>query len=368
MSDKSNIEWTDATWGVVTGCTKVSQGCKNCYAEREWPRLQHTPRFAGRAFTDVACHADRLDQPLRWRKPRRIFVNSMSDLFHESVPFEFVSAVFAVMGAAKHHVFQILTKRPQRMLEFFQITQNETHGCNDYIDVWADCLRDLQPDTLNRLPLACIDAPDILPNVWLGVSVEDQQTADERIPLLLQTPAAVRWISAEPLLGPIKFGPYTLTENPCFVCKIEDDLGEERGTNSHPINCKWRHDVLKSGRGIDWIVAGGESGPKARPSHPDWFRSLRDQCVAAGVPFFFKQWGEWCPATADFHVHGSVMPETGEKFTWIGWDGKTQNPSAHGLMDPVMAIARLGKKHNGNLLDGEKWEQYPAELHPGSNQ
>jgi len=196
---KTKIQWTDATWSPVSGCSKVSAGCKHCYAERDWPRLAKNPKspYFGRDFTDVRCHPERLDQPLRWRKPRRIFVNSMSDLFHESVPDSFIDEVFAVMSrcgddttprfdAFDAHQFQVLTKRPARMRRYME---DEIRGS-------AVCAR-----RLKYRGGSLIEWPP--PNVWLGVSVEDQATADERIPILLQTPAAVRFVSAEPLLNPV---------------------------------------------------------------------------------------------------------------------------------------------------------------------
>ncbi len=196
MSDKTGIAWTDATWNPVTGCSKVSQGCKNCYAEREWGRLSANPKamaYYGRAFTDIACHEDRLDQPLRWKKPRMIFVNSMSDLFHEDVPDDFIDRVFAVMALAENHTFQVLTKRPERMLRWFDPGfDNREHAVGQAMREIA-AARGGDDAGLPEWPL---------PNVWLGVSVEDHATADERIPLLLQAPAAVRWVSAEPLIGP----------------------------------------------------------------------------------------------------------------------------------------------------------------------
>jgi len=194
MSDKTGIEWTDATWNPATGCSKVSQGCKHCYAEREWPRMTKlVPAYAGRAFTDVATHADRLDQPLRWKKPRMIFVNSMSDLFHQDVPDSFIDQVFAVMALAPQHTFQVLTKRAKRMREYM----SEGARASAVFDI----MRNSEIGYLaggDKLPPQSWP----LPNVWLGVSVEDQAAADERIPLLLDTPAAVRWIkSATPDAG-----------------------------------------------------------------------------------------------------------------------------------------------------------------------
>lgn len=220
MSDGSAIEWTEATWNPITGCTKVSPGCDNCYAERLALRLQAmgNPRY--RNGFEVTLHPDQLDLPLRWRQPRMIFVNSMSDLFHDLVPDEFIVEVLATMERARWHTFQILTKRPGRMASFMRRHR-----------------------------------PKPLPNVWLGTSVEDQRWARIRIPKLLATPAAVRFLSCEPLLGALNLGAW-----------------------------------LSPGK-IHWVIVGGESGPRHRPPLPRWVRSLRDQCREADVPFFFKQWG-----------------------------------------------------------------------------
>lgn len=271
MATKSRIEWTEKTWNPVTGCTKISAGCKNCYAERLSSRLQKmgVVRYAD-GFA-VKTHPDVLPEPLRWKKPAVVFVNSMSDLFHDDVPAGFIAEVFDVMEKAAQHTFQVLTKRPERMLD------------------------------LN------LSWP---PNVWAGVSVENQQAADERIPLLLQTPAAVRFLSCEPLLGPV------------------DLLGVR--FDSHT-----RMDVL-SGRGvttrsgviaqsipnafcerIDWVIVGGESGPEARPMHPDWVRSIRDECEIAGVPFFFKQWGGVNKGRAGRILDGRTYDELPDMMLWI---------------------------------------------------
>lgn len=322
MSDKTSIEWTDATWNPVTGCAKVSQGCKHCYAEREWPRMTKlVPAYAGREFTDVRTHADRLDQPLRWKKPRMIFVNSMSDLFHPDVPFDFIDRVFAVMALAPQHVFQVLTKRPERMQKWLhRVTELvEAMPSGDYR------IAEEFPHLATSLAYPNTDHAWPLPNVWIGVSVEDQAAADERIPLLLDTPAAVRWVSAEPLLGPVQLDNIEF-ERGDFINAL--DLEEWRGLEDSP-------EVQASpGKGalIDWVVVGGESGPKARPMHPAWARSLRDQCAAAGVPFLFKQWGEWLP--------------------------DNQNPAVAPPHDPSGAI-RIGKKSAGRLLDGVPHDGYP---------
>ncbi len=211
MASNSTIEWTDATWNPVTGCDKVSPGCAHCYAERIAERFRGTAAFP-HGF-DVTLHDDRRELPLRWRRPRRIFVNSMSDLFHDTVPEPFIRAVFDTMRRAHWHQFQVLTKRSERLSRLAGVLP------------WPE-------------------------NVWMGVSVENQHWS-RRIADLRRVPAAVRFLSVEPLLGPLRL-----------------DL----------------HD-------IDWVIVGGESGPGARPMRLDWAVSVRDQCVAAGVPFFFKQWG-----------------------------------------------------------------------------
>jgi protein gp37 len=226
MGNKTEIAWTDATWNPVSGCTQASPGCDHCYAARLAKRLP-VAHAGGRPFSEVVCHPERLDVPIRWRKPRRIFVCSMGDLFHDGVPFDFVDSVWGRMLLANQHTFQVLTKRPAKMLEYLSTRR------------WT-------PDGSN---------------VWLGVTAEDQQRADERIPLLLQCPAAVRLVSVEPMLGPVDLSGYG-----------------------------WMRGLLTEPR-ISWVICGGESGSGARPMHPAWARSLRDQCSAAGVPFFFKQQG-----------------------------------------------------------------------------
>lgn len=253
MGDKTGIQWTDATWNPVTGCAKVSQGCKHCYAERVFPRVygSQTVPMEGttmltrlRRFTDVVTHPDRLDQPLRWKRPRRVFVNSMSDLFHEDVPVDFVLRVWLTMMHAGRHRFQILTKRPARMRSI--------------------------------LTSASFSSIKPMPHIWLGVSVEDQATADERIPLLLQTPAAVRFVSYEPALGPVAW--HAIKLNGGFFDALRG--GDVGGTKRV---ARWPR--------LDWLIVGGESGPKARPFDVQWARDTIRQCKAAGVPVFCKQLG-----------------------------------------------------------------------------
>lgn len=301
---KSHISWTDATWSPVTGCTKVSQGCKNCYAEREVEsRWSKNPKsvFYGRSFGDVQCHLDKIEQPLHWKKPKKIFVCPRGDLFHDAVPDRFIADAFGVMATARQHTFQVLTKRPERMMKLL--------SSNEFTEAVVECLA-LYSDGPLQWPL---------PNVWIGVSVEDQQTVDERIPFLLRTPAAVRWISAEPLLGPVTFR----------WAKWHDYSYRAPGIV---------HGHLDGMREIDWVVGGGESGPDARPMRPDWVRALRDQCKGAGVPFNFKQWGEWGPAPEIIDANGSLFHRFDDG-TWM---------------------QRYGVKSTGRLLDGALHDEYPG--------
>lgn len=286
----TGIEWTDKTWNPVTGCTKVSAGCKHCYAEVMAKRTFGTlypPVYIGptsedeeyrpRQFTDVQTHADRLTTPLSWRKPRRVFVNSMSDLFHEAVPDAFIERVFSVMGLAERHTFQVLTKRPDRMLAWFQARRFDVKGAAILQTEIGECHYAM---------------PWPLPNVWLGVSAEDQATADARIPLLLQTPAAVRFVSAEPLLGPIDLSAFCGTA----LCN-EDECRQIRAMASWPFDgdgirrCGCGSSAVIEKTGIDWVIVGGESGPKARPCDVAWVESIVRQCQTAGVPVFVKQLG-----------------------------------------------------------------------------
>ena len=219
----SKIQWTEKTWNPIAGCSKVSPGCKNCYAETMGqPKYQNVLTSNGRWNGNVAFWPDTLSIPERVKKPTTWFVNSMSDLFHVDVEYEWLKSVWAVMANTPRHTYQILTKRPFIM---------------------------------SGRVLWLVNLHDILPNVWLGTSVENQGWADERIPYLLETPAAVRFLSMEPLLGPVDISPFAAA--------------------------------------LDWVIVGGESGPNARPMSSEWVRSIRDQCQEAGVAFFFKQWGEW---------------------------------------------------------------------------
>lgn len=341
MGDKTGIEWTDATWNPIRGCSRVSAGCMNCYAERDAHRFRD-PGLPYEGLTHlvngkptwngtVRLVPELLDQPLRWRRPRRIFVNSMSDLFHEGVPDNFIDQVFAVMALAPRHTFQVLTKRPGRMLEYLTAKLgNRVPSRWDLIVGHAWKMLG-HPQMKKYAHDAVFRRPWPLPNVWLGVSVENQETANERIPLLLRTPATVRWISAEPLLGPVNI------ELAQCSCPWPADAIRTR----HLLGCladTRRPDDQRRWARLHWVVAGGESGPGARPSHQDWFRSLRDQCAAARVAFHFKQWGEWLGA---------------------GQDG---NPDRDEQEINASDVAiRSGKKAAGRLLDGRLHDEYPEQ-------
>lgn len=284
MSDKTGIEWTDATWNPVTGCTQVSPGCDNCYALTFAERFRGTPGHYFENGFDVQLRPDKLDLPLRWKKPRKVFVNSMSDLFHADVPTSHIVQVFAVMALAPQHTFQVLTKRHARM--------------RSLLDSW-DFWRSVSFAATDRAG-ADIDLGPSLPNVWLGVSVENQQWADIRIPALLGTPAAVRWLSCEPLLGHVDlFGPLQNGHRPSLTYWLTGRPG---------VNPE---DLLEIGPKVDWVVVGGESGVHARPMHPQWARTIRDQCQQAGVPFLFKQWGNWAPIAPDQAAAGDVVLPVG---------------------------------------------------------
>jgi protein gp37 len=354
MADGTKIEWTDATWNPITGCAVVSPGCTNCYAMKlAGTRLKnHRSRKgltkdtkAGPVWTgEIRFNRNWLDQPLRWTKPRMIFVCAHGDLFAEGVDEVWIDHVFAVMALAPQHTFQVLTKRPERMREYVLGMLSRRQFIAGYgALIWGGDRPDLVYETVDD----AIAKP--LPNVWLGVSVEDQKRADERIPILLDTPAAVRWISAEPLLGPVTF----------------------RWASWQPWHKAGKTDHLDGLRRLDWIVAGGESGPGARPMHPDWVRALRDQCAAAGVPFLFKQWGNWREACSDWRDdegnHIEVAPDTDEGEALfddatdrlISADGRLFTPDTLPPDTPARLIERVTKKAAGRLLDGIEHNGFP---------
>lgn len=340
MSDNSKIEWTDATWNPITGCTVHSAGCTNCYAmQLAGTRLKDHPSRKGltrevngnHVWTgEVRFNEQWLLQPLQWKRPRDIFVCAHADLFHKDVPDEWIDKIFAVMALAPHHRFQVLTKRSDRMLAY--LTARWPHmGCDMNVsNRIAGVASEIDIALWNRIGRILPGWP--LPNVWLGVSVEDQRAADERIPDLLATPAAIRWLSCEPLLGPVDLTNITGAEK-----------SRDYGSPVHGWSAIWKNNGI--GRAsLDWIVCGGESGRKARPMHPDWARSLRDQCAAAGVPFHFKQWGEWAPleSEADWERFGPATFPRCQHFTHLDAN-----------------FARVGKKAAGRLLDGVQHDGTP---------
>ena len=372
----SRIEWTQKTWNPIVGCSVVSPGCTNCYAMRQAARIERMggaphyagmtqPSKAGPVWTGkVALAPDAvLLAPLKRRKPTIWFVNSMGDLFHESVPDDWIDRVFAIMALAPQHTFQVLTKRATRMRAYL--------ASRDGMGNAAICA------AINAIPAAlgnrrgALEMP--LPNVWLGVSAEDQRRADERVPVLLETAAAVRLVSAEPLLGPIDF---TRIDPLIFAAKANALSGVwqwDRGPS--------RSETPR----LDWIIVGGESGPKARPMHPDWARSIRDQCAAAGVPFFFKQWGAWAPlcamseasvdrcytAASDDHpdlrrrckVRQLVLHNDGRRFDLDEWSRfPVEAPGTIRAFEQgygAMTMMAIGKRAAGRLLDGALHDAMP---------
>ena len=387
----TTIEWTEKTWNPIVGCEVTSPGCKNCYAMSMAGRLQkmnpHGQNGYQNPYHGTTKHVNgktvwtgkigiasvkALTAPLRRRKPTKYFVNSMGDLFHPNVPDAEIDKVFAVMALCPEHIFQVLTKHPERMRMYVGDLPRRHAGWKGIRPMGAyviyrraeACAADLgskyggpsfavalvagKPKDFHR-------QPDIwpLPNVWLGVSVEDQTRANERIPLLLGTPAAVRFISAEPLLGPV-----SLTD-----AVIENDRkGEWHCNFLDTEGLGPEDDPAFSGATLDWVIVGGESGPGARPIHPDWARSLRDQCVGLDVPFFFKQWGEWASiydrdfGDPDWRFCDLVAQDT-PKGRWINLEG------GHGFHgERVCRVDRMGKKAAGRLLDGREWNQTPGEV------
>jgi protein gp37 len=268
MGATSEIEWTDATWNPVTGCTKVSPGCKHCYAETFAERWRGIPGHAYEQGFDLRLWPERLTLPLRWQKPRRIFVNSMSDLFHKDVPESFIDEAFLVMAWATRHTFQVLTKRAERMRRHV----NGPIAVGRFLAA-LQSLSDKMPGFTIPKGTPISGGALCSPHIWLGVSVENQQRAAERIPELQQAVAGLRFLSCEPLLGPLP---------------------------------------NLSLSGIGWVIVGGESGPGARPMDPAWVRDIRDQCLAARVPFFFKQWGGVRKATTGRELDGRTWDEMPE--------------------------------------------------------
>lgn len=284
----SKIEWLarpgtiPASWNPWTGCTPVSSGCQNCYARRMAKRLAGRCGYpsAPNEF-DVTFHQDRLDEPARWRKPRTVFVNSMSDFFHPRAQFEWQVLALQVIRDCPQHTFIILTKRSEQLTLWDHVCGWETY-----------------------------------PNLWIGVTAENQEQADKRIPELLQVKGTVRFVSIEPMLGPVDVGLFgTVPHSRPY------SLGYER---------------------LNWVIVGGETGPGARPMHPGWARSVRDECLQAGTPFFFKKWGQWMPSPFPF------------------FDNR-ENPSDVQIIDgEIMVRVRLTDTKYNHQLDGRIWNEWPV--------
>jgi protein gp37 len=358
----TSIEWTDTVWNPTTGCDRISRGCDHCYALTLARRLKAMgsakyqtdgdPRTSGPGF-GITTHNEVLTAPRRWSTPRRVFVNSMSDLFHARVPDEFIAAVFAVMAMTRQHTYQVLTKRPTRMA---RLLSRPLFG-HQVADQARPHLIGCQADWLAA---GAMLGGRVLPNVWLGTSVEDQTHAEQRLPALLYTPAALRFVSCEPLLGPVDLTPW-------LACPHLSSSGDEGpaaalGREVRRWRCDWcatihgqdaQGDLLPQQRGLGWVIAGGESGAGARPMHPDWARQLRDTTAAAGVPFFFKQRGAWTweptpgtePApTAYLHHDGGLVPEHAAPAPGEGWVG-------------MWRVA--GKAAAGRELDGATFNDMP---------
>jgi len=322
----------------------VSPGCDGCYAARTAHVRAGNPSLKG-AYAGVTERTEggvdwtglvrplpeRLHLPLGWRKPRLIFVNSMADTFHRGLPDEFVAEIFAVMAATPRHTYQVLTKRHARMRALLSSAR--------FVDMVRAKLDEVAPGARLEWPL---------PNVWAGVSVEDQKRADIRIPALLETPAAVRFLSCEPLLGPVDLS--------LAMCPGVDEYGHGLTARQVRWGC-----YPKAIAKIDWVIVGGESGPNARPMHPDWARTIRDQCTTAGVAFFFKQWGEWAP---DSDLAGiRIDPEDSGRVRWVDMNGNTHDGVATAERCADWAqMYRVGKKTAGRLLDGQIWGQYPRDV------
>lgn len=353
---KTDIEWTDRSWNPTVGCSKVSQGCKNCYAMGMSARIANSAfarKKKGKELTDVekaymaivkwekveesgsdsdikalpkwnneiAVIDSRLEEPLQIQKPQRFFVNSMTDLFHPKIEFSLIDKIFAVMALAEQHQFQILTKRPEIMKEYLNDGHRPSYIREQMIEISGEYI-----DWINW-PIK---------NVWLGTSVENQKAAKERIPELLSCPAHVRFLSCEPLLGPLDIE-WFFSDEALFK------------TQGH---YKW----IRGGPGIHQCIVGGESGHNARPMLYEWVKSIQEQCEDWNVPFFFKQWGKYRPANQPAPLNEIKPDAKGESLTEYGRDSDFEIKVVNGKQYPFAAD---GKKANGALLDGEHYREFP---------
>lgn len=366
----TKIEWTQRpgtkgkTWnpmrarnkktgGVGHFCEKVSPGCKNCYAETFQKRFQNPVRYAAQDADQVEVFLDQktLVQPIGWKKPATIFVCSQTDLFLHHYSNEWIDQVFAVMALCPQHTFIILTKRHDLMNAYFRNISDLSSRHSEQTNTAFNCADLLNLRHMTRHPHSGKPFPSRvwpLPNVWLGVSVEDQKAADERIPVLLDTPAAVRFLSVEPLLGPVDLSDHNVSG----MCGTTDRANYLSGYVAPEYSC--RAHLSKETPSLDWVIVGGESGHNARPMHPDWARSLRDQCKAAGVPFFFKQWGRFYPTRFPENVASTTLKT-------VAWPDGTIGPGDSG--DKGGLGTSLEKAPNktkaGRSLDGVEHNEWP---------
>lgn len=326
MSDNSKIEWTDATWNPITGCSVVSPGCTNCYAMKlAGTRMKHHPTRVGLTIDtkagpvwngQVRFNASMLLQPLRWKRPRNIFVCAHGDLFHEHIPTPWIDQVFSVMALAPQHTFQVLTKRPERMLNY--LTCQRSDGTGNAARYMAAAYGAYSPDKAERDATfdRVLNGPWPLPNILLGVSVEDQNRADERRDHIAPLARKHGWrtfVSYEPALGPV------------------DWIG-------------WEF--------LSWMISGGESQRGSRPSHPDWHRASRDFCAAHNIPYLFKQWGDWVPVGQALAADDAIWNATKHPYVVFDDDGTAKKPPCNWPDGTQAGLVRIGKKKAGRLLDG----------------
>jgi protein gp37 len=331
MGDTS-IEWTDKSWNPIAAyyegkrgwmCSKPSAGCKNCYSERLNLRLGNKLLYTAENAAKVEWRLVNLDEPAKWKKPQKCFVESMGDLFHELIPDEMIGWIWSKMLEFPQHTFQVLTKRTGRMREL--VTRFAK-------DAEAKGLRSAD-------------------HIWLGTSVENQEQADKRIPELLKIPAKVRFLSCEPLLGHIDLWGFDEEAEVMRGVGIIESGGVTPSTPDSP-----PENYDDSYAGIDWVIVGGESGPGARPMHPDWARSLRDQCQVAGVAFHFKQYGEWVTESGI----GATKLQPMNLQTMKVLDGRLAGQAfAVGYFEDQLPLLRVGKKAAGRVLDGRTWDELP---------
>jgi protein gp37 len=349
VSTGTGIGYVDDTLVLVTGCKEVSAGCDNCFAATLTSgRLAHLPQYHGLAvagkFTgEVRCHPERLLIPLRQRKGRRIFVCDMGDLFHPGVPDLFIARTFAMMALSPQHAYLILTKRHARM----RVLLSSREFRDAALGAMAQLAQAARLRDGGQAAITAFTWP--LPNVHLVVSVESQQWARIRIPALLATPAAVRGVSAEPLLERVTLAHW---------------LGREVWANTAGPGGGVGGQALTPGPGIDWVVTGGESGKGARPPHPDWFRLLRDECGDARVPFYFKQWGSWAPwQPGPRGAERHLGDRTGPRAAWVTPEGETHPwdyPAAYAANRVWALMEKTGKAAAGHTLDGRTHTELPA--------